>query len=149
MAYIIIPSPKDNCVFLTCEGDMTLAEMTNAWRQVQELMAKTGWTRVLADITALRTCPPTEELFDLAKLFWRNFPLCGRIAVVVQWEQSRFANLLEMLVRDVGIYLTVFVSEEQAEAWIRDDSTHKYRSGFKSISNTLSATGKPQESVTY
>jgi hypothetical protein len=37
---------------------------------------------------------------------------------LVRWDQARFAKSLEILVRAIGIYLTVFVSEEQAEAWI-------------------------------
>jgi len=72
----------------------------------------------LVDFTALRTSPDTDELFDLAKLFWRDFPQGGRIALVVRWDQSRLAKLLEMLVRTLGMWLTVFVSEEQAEAWV-------------------------------
>ena len=110
--------PADKCVFLTCEGDMPLAEMTAAWREVQTVFTETGWKRVLIDVTALRTDFDMKELFDLAKLFWRDFPQFGRIALVVRWDQTRFAKSLEMLVRTVGIYLSVFVSEEQAEAWI-------------------------------
>jgi hypothetical protein len=75
--------------------------------------------RVLVDVTALRTSPTTAKLFDLAKLFWRDgFPGFGRIALVVRWDQSKLAKLLEMLVRTFGMWLTVFVSEEQAEAWV-------------------------------
>ncbi len=133
MSYFVNPTQEERCVFLTCEGDMTLAEMASVWREVQKSLAETGWKRVLMDITTLRTKPEMGELFDLAKLYWRNFPAGGRIALVIRWDQSRFAKLLEMLVRSVGVYLTVFVSEEQAEAWIRDDSPHKHRSGFKSI----------------
>jgi hypothetical protein len=66
--------------------------------------------------------PDTAELFDLAKLFWRNFPKSGRMALVVRWDQSTLAKLLETLLRSVGVYLTVFVSEEMAEAWIVENS---------------------------
>jgi hypothetical protein len=58
----------------------------------------------------------------LAKLFWRNFPKSGRMALVVRWDQSTLAKLLETLLRSVGVYLTVFVSEEMAEAWIVENS---------------------------
>jgi hypothetical protein len=54
----------------------------------------------------------------LAKLIWRDFPLGGRIALVIRWDQSRLAKSLEMLVRTLGMWLTVFVSEEQGEAWV-------------------------------
>src|SRR5208337_4891066 len=104
-------------VFLTCEGISSFDEMTAAWREVRAELAEKSLNRVLVDVTALRTSPDTDELFDLAKLFWRDFPQGGRIALVVRWDQSRLAKLLEMLVRSVGTCLTVFVSEEQAEAW--------------------------------
>jgi hypothetical protein len=126
MPYFINPAQEDNCVFLTCEGDMTLAEITTAWREVQGVLAKKGWKRVLMDVTALRTTPKTEELFDLAKTIWLGFPQCGRMALVVRWEQSKIAKLLETLVRSVGMYLTIFVREETAEAWILGKSPGKH-----------------------
>jgi hypothetical protein len=101
---------------------MPLAEMTNVWREVQETLAGTNQKRVLVDVTAFQTSLDMKELFDLAKLFWQDFPESGRIALVVRWDQTRFAKSLEMLVRTVGIYLTVFVSEEQAEAWILENA---------------------------
>lgn len=144
MHYLVNPDEEANCLFLTCEGDLSLAETTTAWGEVQESLAETGWKRVLVDVTALQTSPDTEELFDLAKLIWRGFPPGGRIALVVRWEQSRSAKLLEMLVRGVGIYLTVFVGEEQADAWIRDNSTDKHPSEFKLISRICRADSKQQ-----
>jgi hypothetical protein len=120
MSYCI--NSADNCLFLACQGDFSLEEVTTAWREVQGLLIATGWKRVLVDFTALRTSPEPAELFDLAKLLWRDFPPGGRMAVVVWWDQSRFAKLLETLVRSVGMYLTVFVSEEQAEAWLLAES---------------------------
>ena len=120
MSYFIVPT--NNCVFLICDCDMPLAEMTNVWREVQETLAGTNQKRVLVDVTAFQTSLDMKELFDLAKLFWQDFPESGRIALVVRWDQTRFAKSLEMLVRTVGIYLTVFVSEEQAEAWILENA---------------------------
>ena len=116
MSYSIIST--DNCVFLICEGISSLDEMTAAWREVRDELAEKSLNRVLVDVTALRTSPTTAELFDLAKLFWQDFPASGRIAFVIRWDQSRFAKLIEMLVRALGMWLTVFVSEEQAEAWV-------------------------------
>jgi hypothetical protein len=93
--------------------------MTAAWREVRDELAPKNLDRVLVDVTALRTSPTTAELFDLAKLFWHDgFPGFGRIALVVRWEQSRWAKSLEMLVRTLGMCLTVFASEEQAETWV-------------------------------
>ena len=116
MTHHLIPS--NNHVFLACEGNSSPGEVMSAWREVQGVLAETGWNRVLVDVTAVRTNPDTAQLFDLAKLLWQNFPESGRIALVVRWDQSRFAKLLEMLVRTLGMGLTVFVSEEQAEAWV-------------------------------
>ncbi|MGB7768213.1 MAG: STAS/SEC14 domain-containing protein [Verrucomicrobiia bacterium] len=124
MSYFIVPT--DNCVFLTCEGDIPLTAMTNAWQEVQALLAEKGRERVLVDVTTMKTSPPMEALFDLAKLFWRDIPKSGRMALVVRWDQTRFAKSLEMLVRTVGIYLTVFVSEEQAEAWVGQGSQFEH-----------------------
>jgi hypothetical protein len=149
MSYCLIPVQKDSCLFLTCEGDLSLAEITAAWREVHESLAETGWKRVLVNVTALQTSPDTGELFDLAKLFWWNFPPAGRIALVVQWGQCRFAKLLEMLVRTVGIYLTVFVSEEQAEAWVRGGSLDKDQSRFQTAPGNNNSVGKPQVNIIH
>jgi hypothetical protein len=117
MSYYIIST--DHCVFLTCEGISSLDEMTAAWREVRNELAEKSLNRVLVDVTALQTSPTTAELFDLAKLFWHDgFPGFGRIALVVRCDQSRLAKSLEMLVRTLGMWLTVFVSEEQGEAWV-------------------------------
>jgi len=117
MSYYIIST--DHCVFLTCEGNSSLDEMTAGWREVRDELAQKNLNRVLVDVTALRNSPTTAELFDLAKLFWHDgCPGFGRIALVVRWDQSRLAKSLEILVRTLGIWLTVFVSGEQAEAWV-------------------------------
>ena len=123
MSYSIIST--DHCVVLTCEGISSLDEMTAAWREVRDELAEKDLNRVLVDVTALRTSPTTAELFDLAKLFWRDFPQDGRMALVARWNQSRLAKSLEMLVRTLGMWLTVFVSEEQAEAWVSEKTQEK------------------------
>jgi len=121
MTYTVIPNQNENFVHLRCAGDLTLAQMTSAWRRVQQVLAKWEWKRILIDITALQKGPDTAELFDLAKLFWCHFPHRGRMALVVRWEQSTLAKLLETLLRNFGVYLTVFVSKEVAKAWIVED----------------------------
>ena len=120
MSYLIVPSYR--YVFLVCEDDMTLAEITTAWREVQDALAGMRKKRVLVDVTALKSSLEIKELFDLAKILWRDFPESGRIALVIRWDQARFAKLLEMLVRTVGLYLTAFVSGDQAEAWILEEA---------------------------
>ena len=120
MSYLIVPSCS--YVFLVCEDDMTLAEITTAWREVQDTLAGMRKKRVLVDVTALKSGLDIKELFDLAKILWRDFPESGRIALVIRWDQARFAKLLEMLVRTVGLYLTAFVSGQQAEAWILEEA---------------------------
>ena len=142
MSYFI--TSADDCVFLTCEGNFSLDDVTTAWREIAGLLVATGWKRVLVDITTLQASPDAEELFDWAKLFWRDFPQGGRIALVARWDQSRFAKLLEMLVRCVGTYLTVFVSEERAEAWILGDVQDKHQlPRLNSISKPCHTTGEP------
>ena len=118
MSYSIIST--DNCVFLTCGGISSLDEMTAAWREVRGELAEKSLHRVLLNVTALRTSPTTAELFDLAKLFWRDFPQGGRMALVVRRDQSRSAKSVEMLVRTLGMWLTVFVSEARGEAWVSE-----------------------------
>lgn len=113
---------SNNCVFLTCEGNFSKDEMILAWREVQLILAELGCKRILVDVTALQSVPDTAELFDLAKLFWLNFPQTGRMALVVRWDQSALAKLLETLLRSVGVYVTIFVSKEMAKAWIGEDS---------------------------
>jgi hypothetical protein len=143
MSYFI--SSADNCVFLTYEGNFSSEGVATAWREIQGLLIATGWKRVLLDITAMQASPEKEELFDWAKLFLRDFPQSGRVAVLIRWDQSQFAKLLEMLVRSVGIYLTVFVSEGQAEAWLIGESREKYRRRrLDSSAKTCPAANKPR-----
>ena len=124
MSYYLIST--DHCVFLTCEGLSSLDEMTAAWREVRDELAEKSLNRVLVDVTALRTSPTTAALFDLAKLLYHDgFPGFERIALVVRWDQSKLAKLLEMMVRTLGMWLTVFVSEEQAEAWILEGTQNE------------------------
>lgn len=115
----------DRCVHLNCKGEFSLVELTAAWQEVRDEMAKKGWDRALVNVTALQTSPKSAELFDLAKLFFEDFPQLGRVALVIRWDQSIFAKSLEMLIRTVGIYLTVFVSNEQAEAWVMSEPPGK------------------------
>lgn len=116
MSYNIITT--DHCVFLTCENISALDEIAGAWKQVRDELAEKSLNRALVNVTALQTSLDTEDLFDLAKLFWRDLPHGGRIALVVRWDQSRLAKVLEMLVRSVGLWLAIFISAEQAEAWV-------------------------------
>lgn len=146
MPYFIIPYEKERCVFLTCDGYMPLTEATAAWQEAHSWLATRRWRRALVDVTALRTAPEMGQLFDLAKLVWRDFPQGGRIALVVRWDQSRFAKLLETLVRSVGMYLTVFVNGEQAEAWILGESRDKHqRPMFSPALKPCCAANKPGE----
>jgi len=133
MIYTVIPSQSEKCVFLTCRGDLTLSEMTTAWREVRLALAELGWKRVLVDVTALKRSPDIGELFDLAKLFWRFFPQPGRMALVVRWEQSTPAKLLENWLRSVGVNMTVFVSEQVAETWILEAPSKPQRSASDSL----------------
>lgn len=97
---------------------MTPAEIITACQQTLASLAGIESKGVLADVTALQTIPETEQLFDLAKFIWSHFRQIARIALVVRWDQSRLAKLLELLVRTVGVNLTVFVSRDHAMAWI-------------------------------
>jgi hypothetical protein len=126
MSITLSPDSTDRCVFLNCEGSVTPAEITMACRQTLESLAGIESKGVLADVTALQTIPETEQLFDLAKFIWSHFRQIARIALVVRWDQSRPAKLLELLVRTVGVNLTVFVSREQAMAWVLAFSARRH-----------------------
>lgn len=140
MSYTLIQSQKGQFVSLVFEGDMTLSEVTTAWREVQHEMAESGWKRILVDVTFLKNGPDTPELFDLAKLFWHGFPQTGRMALLVRWDQSTFAKLLESLLRSIGVYFTVFVSKERAEAWVEEKSKTSSRAGVGLVIANCSAT---------
>jgi hypothetical protein len=62
---------------------------------------------------------------------------------MVRWDQSGFANLFEVLLRNVGIYLTAFVTEEQAEAWLLEESPDgRPLPTFDPVSKTCRTSGK-------
>lgn len=118
MLFYVCPDSNDDFVFLTCSGEITSAEMTSACQGTLVSLAGSHSKRVVVDIRSLKTIPETEQLFDLAKFIWRDFPKGGRIALLVRWEQSRLAKFLELLVRTVGVNLTVFLTQDRAMAWI-------------------------------
>jgi hypothetical protein len=129
-----IKNEKGKFVALACTGDMTLAELTAALRDIQLVLAESGWNRILVDVTAVQAGPDTAELFDFAKLFWRNYPQSGRIALVVRWDQSTLSKVLEGMLRSVGVYLTVFVSEAMAKVWLVE---RDFRACTRSTSDSL------------
>ncbi|HZI33158.1 MAG TPA: hypothetical protein VFF11_12520 [Candidatus Binatia bacterium] len=103
--------------------------MAAIWREVQDVLAGMKKKRVWVDVTALQTSLDMKNLFDLAKLFWRDFPEGGRMALVVRWDQAGFAKSLEMMVRAVGMHLTAFVTKGRSEAWLEEDTGTQANSG--------------------
>ena len=119
MSYFINPVEEEKCVFLTHEGEMSLAEAAAARQEIAELLAEKRWNRIIADLTAVRSVPKAVELFELGAGLSLSMPRSARIALVVRPDQTKHARLIEQVSRKGGVFLTFFVDAKKAEAWVR------------------------------
>lgn len=108
-------------MFLNYEGEMSLVEATAAQQEVGELLAVKQWSRIVVDVTAMRSVPKATELFALGGELAQSVPRRARIALVVRPDQAKHARLVETAARNGGTFLTFFIDVGKAEAWVRGD----------------------------
>jgi hypothetical protein len=118
MSCFINPVEEDQCVFVTCEGEIAAIEIMAARYEAIGLVAKKRWNRMVVDITCLRRQLTTMELISLASDLSSDLPPSARVALVVRQDQFTTAKLIEGVARIEGVFLTYFSDAEQAIAWV-------------------------------
>lgn len=131
MPYFINPVEEEKCVFLTHEGEMSMAEAAAAREEAGELLTAKQWNRIIVDITAVRSLLKGLELFKLGEAISETLPPCARIALVVRADQTKGARLIEQVARNSGAFLTFFTDVRKAEAWVRGDPLSSHRPFFR------------------
>ena len=127
MAYLIKPIEEERCVSLSYEGEIPPREIAAARYEAQGLLNARGWSRMMLDLTQLRSVPTASQLFDFAKGFSGHVPPDARVALVVRPEQVRDANLVEKVARKDGVFLSYFVDPEKAALWMQRSQTFRRR----------------------
>ena len=118
MAYFIQPIEEERCVSLSYEGEIPPREIA-ARCEAHGMLNARRWSRIMVDLTRLRSVPTSRQLFDFAKGFASQIPSDARVALVVRPEQVRDANLVEKVARKDGVFLSFFVDPGKAALWMQ------------------------------
>ena len=119
MPYFINPVIRDQCVFVTYEGDMTRAELMAARYEANKYLSMKRWNRLVVNIAELRSTPMTLELIDLASDLSSDLPPGTRVALVVRSNQVESAILVERVAQIEEVLLTFFLDPEKAALWVK------------------------------
>ena len=131
MAYFIKPIEEERCVTLSYEGDIPPREIAAARYEAHGLLNARRWSRMMLDLTQLRSVPTAPQLFDFAKGFAGHVPPDARVALVVRPEQVRQANFIEKVARRDGVFLSYFVDPEKAALWVQSSQAFRRKLGLE------------------
>ena len=139
MSYFINPVDDAACVFLTHEGELSLAEAETACQEAARLLAEKRWTRMLVDVGAVRSIPKGLELMALGEAMAQTLPRNAQLALVVRTQQTKHARLLEQVARKGGVFVTFFIDAEKAEQWLSKPppATRGGLSAARAIASTM------------
>jgi len=129
MAYFIKPIEEERCVTLSYEGEIPPREIAAARYEAHGLLNARRWSRIMLDLTQLRSVPTAPQLFDFAKGFAGQIPADARVALVVRPEQVRDANLVEKVARKDGVFLSYFVDPGKAALWMQRSQAFRWKLG--------------------
>jgi hypothetical protein len=119
MACFINPIEEEQCVCLSCEGQIRPEELAAVSYEAHGLANTRRWTRMMLDMTQLRSSFTAAQLLDFAKVLAGQVPRNARVALVVRPDQTQRANLLEKAARKSGVFLAFFLDPERAAAWVK------------------------------
>lgn len=117
MSYHINSVEEDQCVFLTYEGEMPALEVVAVRYEAAGLLSAKHWNRMVVDITALRSLSALE-LFVFARGLSSDLPRNVSVALVVRPEQATYANFIENLAQNDGVFVAFFSNVQDAIAWV-------------------------------
>lgn len=139
MAYFINPIEDEQCVCLSCEGEIPPRELAAAGYEAHGLANARRWTGMMFDITQLRSNPTAAQLLDFTKVLAGQVRRDARVAVVVRPDQARQANLLEKVARKSGVFLAYFLDPEKAAAWVKRTNPRPGASGPHNLASNEKA----------
>ena len=119
MSYFIKPVKKDQCVFVTYQGEMTPGEIMAARYEANELLSMKRWNRIVVNIAGLQSTPKTLELINQASDLSSDLPPRTRIALVIRQDQVKDAKLVESVARIEGVFLAYFLDPDKAALWVK------------------------------
>jgi anti-anti-sigma regulatory factor len=120
MTSFLNPVQEERCLFITCEGEMRIAELLELHQQLTRILAKHSLRRVLLDVTCANYVSTALELFMFASAVSSSLPRGTRMALIVRPGQARHAKVLAEFMRRGGTLLTNFLDPEKAEAWLKN-----------------------------
>jgi hypothetical protein len=129
MAYFIKPIEEDRCVSLSYEGEIPPREIAAARYEAHGLLNARRWSRMIVDLSRLRSVPTAPQLFDFAKGFAGQIPADARVALVVRPEQVRQATFVEKVARKDGVFLSYFVDPGKAALWMQRSQPFRRKLG--------------------
>jgi len=127
MAYFINPIEGEQCLCVSCEGEIPLEDLAGVGWEAHGLLNIKRWFRMLIDITQLRSSHKASQLIDFSKALAGKFPRNARVALVVRSDQTMQANLFEKISRKHGMFLAYFLDPGKAALWIQRSSTPSRR----------------------
>ena len=136
MAYCIKPIEEEGCLSLSYEGEIPPREIAAARYEAYGLLNARRWSRIMVNLTQLRSVPTAPQLFDFAKGFTGQIPPSARVALVVRPEQVRHANLVEKLARKDGVFLSYFVDPGKAVRWMQRSQPFRRKLGQEPCETT-------------
>jgi hypothetical protein len=119
MSYFINPVKGDQCVFITCEGELSIIEVMSVQCEANALLASSQWNQIVVDITGLKSTSAAHELLELARGLSADFLEIVRIALVVLPGQIKRAKAIENIARNEGLFLMTFLEVEEARSWLK------------------------------
>jgi hypothetical protein len=120
MPSCISPAGKDQCLFVSYQGEMTRIEIMMAQSIANETLSVKRWNRLVVNIARLQSTLTTLELIDLASNQSTDLPSNTRIALVVRPDQVVRAKLVESIARNKGMLLTSFFDAKEAATWVKE-----------------------------
>lgn len=117
MSYYLNPVEEDQCVFLTYEDEMPAVEVVSVRCEAAGLLAARHWNRMVVDITELRSVT-AMELFVFARGFSSDLPRNVSVALIVRPEQAVYAQFIENIAQNDGVFVAFFFNAVDAIAWV-------------------------------
>jgi len=94
MACFIKAVEEEQCVYVSYAGDLPPCELAAARYEAYGILRRRCWTRIVMDLTQLRSVLTGVQVFDLATGLAAQIPQHARMALVVRPDQVQNAILV-------------------------------------------------------
>lgn len=128
MSCVINPVKEDQCVFLMYEGNLSPIEIMAARYEANAVLTKRHWSRIVLDISRLRSQLNCQALLELTSGVSLVTPHKIQVALLANVEQIRYAKFSAELVHTDGVSLIIFFNVKQAMTWAKENDPENARS---------------------